>query len=68
MYINLYYNKKKNNFIVKLNKKLLLNLKLNKYKKVNNYMSIRVYNYLLFLRILRQFGLSKPIKNNLDYF
>jgi hypothetical protein len=59
------YNKIKKVFIVKINNNLLLNYYL-KINRKNNYSMIN-YNYNLLLKILRIFGLIKPIYNKKDY-
>jgi hypothetical protein len=65
MKIKIEYNKLKKIYIVKLNKKILFNyyFKLN---KKNNY-SLLNYNYNILLKILRIFGLIKPLYNYKDY-
>lgn len=65
MKIKIQYNKIKKMFIVKLNNKVLFNYYLKKLKK-NNYSFIN-YNYNILLKILRIFGLIKPIYNLNDY-
>jgi len=65
MKINIIYNKLKKVYIVKLDNRLLFNYYLKKNKK-NNY-SILNYNYFILLKILRIFGLMKPIYNKKDY-
>jgi len=65
MKIKIQYNKNKKIYIIKLNNKLLFNYYLKKIKK-NNY-SLLNYNYNLILKILRIFGLIKPIYNYRDY-
>jgi hypothetical protein len=68
MKIKINYNKIKFIFYIKINKKLLINFQLinkKKIKKINS--SILNYNYNLFLKILRNYGLIKSLKNNKDY-
>ena len=60
------YNKKKKNYIIKLNNNLLFNYYLKKNKK--NKHSYINYNYYILLKILRIFGLIKPIYNYKDYY
>jgi hypothetical protein len=65
MKIKIQYNKKKKVYIVKLDKKLLFNYYLKK-KRNNNYSFVN-YNYYILLKILRIFGLIKPINNLKDF-
>jgi hypothetical protein len=65
MKVEIKYNKIKKIYIVKLNKELLFNYYLKKNIK-NNY-SFTNYNYNILLKILRIFGLMKPIYNKKDY-
>lgn len=65
MKIKIEYNKLKKIYIVKLNKKILFNYYLRINKK-NNY-SLFNYNYNILLKILRIFGLIKPLYNYKDY-
>jgi len=64
MKIRIQFNKK--SYIVKINNKLLFIYYLRKNFK-NNY-SLYNYNYNILLKILRIFGLIKPIYNNKDYY
>jgi hypothetical protein len=66
MKVKLQYNKIKKIFIVKLNNKILFNYYLRKISNKNNYSFIN-YNYNILLKILRIFGLIKPIYNFNDY-
>jgi len=65
MKIKIQYNINKKIYIVKLNNKVLFNYYLKKITK-NNY-SFITYNYNILLKILRIFGLIKPIYNLKDY-
>jgi hypothetical protein len=65
MKIKIQYNKYKKIYMVKLNNKLLFNYFLKNNIK-NNYSYLN-YNYNILLKILRIFGLIKPIYNNKDY-
>lgn len=68
--ISIKYNKKRNCFIVLLNKYVFLthkNLKYKKNRKIKN-ISIVDYNYFLVLKILRLYGLKKPYFNYKDFF
>jgi hypothetical protein len=65
MKIKIEYKKMKEIFIVKLDNKLFLNYYL-KEKRNQNY-SKKNYNYNILLKILRIFGLIKPIYNKKDY-
>lgn len=59
------YNKKTTKWTIFIDNKVLFNSTII-IKKKNNY-SIFLYNYLIILKILRQFGLKKPIKNCKQY-
>ncbi len=66
MKIIIKYNIKLAKWTIFLNNKALFSLFILKNNKINNY-SIFFYNYLLLLKILRQFGLKKVIKNYNKY-
>ena len=69
MRINIKYKKKSFSFIVKINGSLFFRFPM---KNKNNSSSINIslvtYNYVLLNRILRQFGLVKPLLNKNDYY
>jgi hypothetical protein len=65
MKIKIEYNKMKEIFIVKIDNNLFLNYYLKENKKKNY--SKKNYNYNILLKILRIFGLIKPIYNKKDY-
>lgn len=68
MKLKIFYSKKTNNFIVKVKNQifftLLVNTKINKIRKKYS-KTFNTYFYLL--KMLRQFGFIKPIKNS-KYF
>ena len=69
MLITIRYNKKKYSFIIKINSFVFYIHKIRKLKKTSKInLSVLVYNYILVLKILRQFGLLKPIINLNDYY
>lgn len=70
MKIYIKYNKINNTFIIKINKYLFLTHRNKKYKKnkIINNLSILDYNYLIILKILRIFGLKRPLNNFRDFF
>jgi hypothetical protein len=59
------FNKKINSWLIYINKNIFLTL-LNKRINYNKY-SNNINNYYYLLRILRQIGLIKKIKNNKNY-
>ena len=62
------YNKKSYNWVVYINRYLFLTFLIkNKSNIINKKCSILYCNYLLLLKILRQFGLVKAIKNLSNY-
>lgn len=65
MKIIIKYNIKLSKWIIFLNTKVLFSLKLN--NDYSNKNSIFLSNYLILLKILRQFGLKKPVKNLKQY-
>ena len=63
------YSKKNFKYLVKFNNFVFLVClikKLNSYKILKK-ISLIVYNYILLIRILRIFGLVKPLVNKKDY-
>jgi hypothetical protein len=69
MKISIIYKKKNYRFLVKINNKVFLIFLL---KKLNSVIllkniSLIVYNYILLIKILRIYGLSKPLINKKDY-
>lgn len=69
MKINIKYKKKSFSFIVNVNKFLFLRFPLKYYQK-NLFINISLitYNYIMLNRILRQFGLIKPLLNKKDFY
>lgn len=69
MKINIKYKKKSFSFIVNVNKSLFLRFPLKYYQK-NLFINISLitYNYIMLNRILRQFGLVKPVLNKKDFY
>jgi len=63
--INIKYNKNKNIFLVFLSNKIIFTYKVKNLYILN--LGILSTNYILLLRILRQFGLIKNMVNKLDY-
>jgi hypothetical protein len=69
MEILINYNNIKSSYFIKMNKDIFFFFKLvriNSNNKLNS-TSLINYNYFLFIRILRQFGLCKSLKNLVDY-
>lgn len=70
MKIIIKYSKKSNLFIGKINNFLFISFSirrpLNKNLLIN--ISLVTYNYILLTRIIRQFGLAKPLINIKDYY
>lgn len=69
MKINIKYRKKSFSFIVKINGSIffrwtLRNLKDNLFINI----SLITYNYIILNKILRQYGLTKPLLNKKDYY
>ena len=65
MKILIKYNIKLSKWIIFIGNKVLFNISINK-NILNNY-SIFLNNYNTLLKILRQFGLKKPLKNKKEY-
>ncbi len=69
MKIYIKYNKKSLNYIIKLDKKLFVNLSFKKF--ISNFLlkkiSFKLYNYIILLKLLRMFGLIKPLINLKDF-
>jgi hypothetical protein len=63
MKIYIIYLKKKLNFYIYLDGSIFLIYKLKKYKKTAVNLSLANYNYLIVSKILRQYGLIKPLIN-----
>jgi hypothetical protein len=69
MKIHIIYKKKNYKFFVKVNNKVFLIFlikKLNSIVLLKN-ISLIIYNYILLIKILRIYGLSKPLINKKDY-
>jgi hypothetical protein len=69
MKISISYKKKNYRFLVKVNNKVFLIFlikKLNSVILLKN-ISLIIYNYILLIKILRIYGLSKPLINKKDY-
>jgi len=69
MKIHIIYKKKNYKFFVKVNNKVFLIFLL---KKLNSVIllkniSLIIYNYILLIKLLRIYGLSKPLINKKDY-
>lgn len=56
------YKKKSLNFLIKINKQIFIKWKLLSKKNYTN-ISLKTYNYLIIAKILRNFGLLKPLIN-----
>ena len=68
MKVYIYYNKKLSNYNVKLDKYLFLNFFLWKEKiLIWKKISLKTYNYMLIIKLLRSFGLVKPLLNIKEY-
>lgn len=63
------YNKKKYKYLIKLNNKIFINFIIKKFIKINKLenISLIIYNYILLIKLLRIFGLIKPLNNTIDY-
>ena len=63
------YNKKKYKYFIKLNNKIFINFIIKKFIKINKLKNIIliIYNYILLIKLLRIFGLIKPLNNTIDY-
>lgn len=69
MKILIKYNKKKYTYIIKINNKVFINFLLKKFiktKKLKN-ISLIIYNYILLIKLLRNFGLIKTLNNKRDF-
>jgi hypothetical protein len=64
---NIIYNKKKDFWMVYINKYLFLIIYINKNKYIDAKFSKLFFKYLFLLKILRQFGLIKSLKNLKNY-
>jgi len=69
MKILIKYNKKKYKYIVRLNNKIFINFLNKKFIKTKNLknISLIIYNYILLIKLLRNFGLIKSLNNKKDY-
>jgi len=69
MKILIKYNKKKYKYTVKLNNKIFINFLIKKFIKDNKLQNISliIYNYILLIKLLRNFGLIKSLSNSKDY-
>lgn len=61
MSLKIIYKKNKLKYIILINKLILFKFKLNKSRNIN--ISLLIYNYIILMRILRIYGLIKPLKN-----
>ena len=68
MKINIKYKKKSFSFIVKINGSLFFRFSMKNNINSSINISLVTYNYVLLNRILRQFGLVKPLLNKNDYY
>jgi hypothetical protein len=69
MKILIKYNKKKYKYTIILNEKVFINFLIKKFiktKKLEN-ISLVIYNYILLIKLLRNFGLIKSLNNKIDY-
>ena len=69
MKILIKYNKKKYKYTVKLNNIIFINFFMKKFIKDNKLQNISliIYNYILLIKLLRNFGLIKSLSNSKDY-
>jgi len=69
MKILIKYNNKKYKYAIKLNKKIFINFFIKKFIKINKLenISLIIYNYILLIKLLRNFGLVKSLNNTKDY-
>lgn len=69
MKVFIYYNKKNLKFMVRFKKFIFMNFYLKKFININflENISLIKYNYILLLKILRIYGLLKPIINIKDF-
>ena len=69
MKISISYNKKNFKYLVKLNNVVFLVFLMKKFNSdtLLKKISLIVYNYILLIRILRIFGLTKSLINKKDY-
>ena len=63
------YNKRKYKYLIKLNNKIFINFIIKKFIKINKLenISLIIYNYILLIKLLRIFGLTKSLNNSKDY-
>ena len=67
MNLKIYLIKNQMKYLIKYKKKLISVLLIKKLKMKYNKISILLYNYILFQKILRTLGLNKPIINKKNY-
>jgi len=69
MKILIKYNKRKYKYTIKLNNKIFINFLIKKLIKINKLenISLIIYNYILLIKLLRNFGLIKSLNNSKDY-
>jgi len=69
MKIKIIYKKKIFKFLVKLDKNLIINFFIKKLiiKFLSNNISLIIYNYILLIKLLRIYGLIKPLINLNDF-
>lgn len=69
MKISIKYNSKKYIYIIKINNSIFMNFIIRKFidrNKLKN-ISLIIYNYMIVIKLLRNFGLSKPLINRKDF-
>lgn len=59
MKLNIILKKKKLKYIILINNLILFKFKLNKIRNIN--ISLVIYNYIILMKILRIYGLKKPL-------
>lgn len=69
MRILIKYNSKKYRFLVKLNNKIFMDFIVKKFINKNTLenISLIIYNYIVLIKLLRIFGLNKPLINRKDF-
>lgn len=69
MKISIYYSKKNLKYLVRFNKSIFIIFYLKKFINIDllKNISLITYNYILLLKILRIYGLIKPLKNIKDF-